>query len=325
MQPHILCAKLQELQVDPYMILWILDFLLKREQFVRVDNSTSPVMLTSTGAPKGTVISPILFSLYTNDLTGSDSVSMAVKFADDTALVDTSNSHTHFEEEAVNLQQWCDEHFLQINVRKTKELLIDFRRKVDPVPQLTLNREAVERVSSYKYLGTIIDSRLTFNDNTQTIFKKCQQWIYVLRRLRLLGIAPPILRSFYVCHIESLITFSLLAWYQGLSETNKAKLRRVITLGSKLCGEQCSTLQWLYDQRMAKKASNIARHSTHNLSTCFQILPSGRRYAAPVFKTNRGRTSFIPSAIRLLNKHNPHYPPFTPALGRTGPVVCVLY
>lgn len=98
MQPHILCTKLQELQVDPHMILWILDFLLKREQFVRVNSSTSPVMLTSTGAPQGTVISPVQFSLYTNNLRGSDSVSMAVKFADDTALVDTSNSPAHFEE-----------------------------------------------------------------------------------------------------------------------------------------------------------------------------------------------------------------------------------
>eukprot|EP00064_Thunnus_orientalis_P017815 superscaffoldBa00003888_g17901 len=198
-KPHILCAILQELQVDPHMILWILDFLLKR-QFVRVNSSTSPVMLTSTGPTQRT-------------------------------------------EEAKKLYQWCKEHVLQINMRKTKEPLIDFQRKADPVPQLTLNGEAVERVSSYKYLGTIINSDLFFNNNTQTIFKKCQQWIYLVRRLRHLNAVPPILRSFYICHIESLLTLSFLAWYEGLSETNKSKLRtnksklrRVITLGSKPSG-----------------------------------------------------------------------------------------
>lgn len=94
-----------------------------------------------------------------------------------------------------------------MNMRKTKELLIDFGRKAKPVPQLTLNGEVVERVSSYEYLGTTIDSGLTFNNNTQTIFKKCLQWY--------LDIAPPILRSFYLCYTESLLTFFFLAWYEG--------------------------------------------------------------------------------------------------------------
>ena len=193
MQPHILCTKLKDLQVDPHTILWIMDFLLKREQFVKVNNSSSSVMITSTGAPQGTVISPVLFSLYTNNLRGSDSASMAVKFADDTALVDTSNNPAHFEEEAKKLHQWCEEHYLQLNVKKTKELLISSRRRddLDPVPQLTLGGEVVERVSSYKYLGTTIDSGLTFNDNTQAIFAKCQQRTYLLRRLRYMDVAPP--------------------------------------------------------------------------------------------------------------------------------------
>ena len=193
MQPHILCTKLKELQVDPHMILWIMDFLLKREQYVKVNTSSSSVLTTSTGAPQGTVISPVLFSIYTNNLRGSDSASMAVKFADDTALVDTSNSPAHFEEEAKKLHQWCEEHYLQLNVKKTKELLISprWRDDVDPVPQLTLSGEVVERVGSYKYLGTIIDSGLTFNDNTQAIYSKCQQRTYLLRRLRYMDCPSP--------------------------------------------------------------------------------------------------------------------------------------
>ena len=308
MQPHILGTKLQQLQVDPHTILWILDFLLKREQFVKVNNTASNIMLTSTGAPQGTVISPALFSIYTNELRGSNSASMAVKFADDTALVDTSNSPTHFEREVKFLQKWCEEHFLQINVKKTKELLIDFRRKADPVPQLTLNNEVVERVDNYKYLGTIIDNGLNFNKNTDSIYKKCHQRTYLLRRLRNLDVTSRILRNFYSCHIESLLTFTFLAWYGGLSVTNKDKLRRMVSLGTKLCGTQCSDLQEIYDERVVRKAGKIARDSTHNLNTCFRVLPLGRRYAAPthpVFISDRGGNSFIPSAIRLLNKHDP--------------------
>lgn len=118
-------------KVDPHMILWILDFLLKRDQFARVNSCTSPVMLTSTGSPQGTVISPVLFLLCTNNLKGLDRVSMAVKFADDIALVDTSNSPVHFEKEAKELYQRCEEHFFWINVRKKKAG--GGRRKADPV------------------------------------------------------------------------------------------------------------------------------------------------------------------------------------------------
>ncbi len=80
-------------------------------------------------------------------------MSMAVKFADNIALINTSNSIDHFEREVKHLHQWCEEHFLWINMRKTKELLIDFRRKAEPVPSLVLNEEIVERVSSYKTSG----------------------------------------------------------------------------------------------------------------------------------------------------------------------------
>ncbi len=63
-------------------------------------------------------------------------MSMAVKFADNIALIDTSNSIDHFEREVKHLHQWCEEHFFQINMRKTKELLIDIIRKAEPVPPL---------------------------------------------------------------------------------------------------------------------------------------------------------------------------------------------
>lgn len=111
----------------------------------------------ATSAPQGTLISPVLFPLHTNDLRASASVNMVV-FADDTAFVYTSNSPAHFEEEAKKLHQWCKEHFLQINVRKTKELLIDLWRKAAPAPQLTINTEDLDRVSSYTCLRTAIDS-----------------------------------------------------------------------------------------------------------------------------------------------------------------------
>ena len=56
---------------------------------------------------------------------------------------------------------WCTENYLEINVNKTKELVIYFRKRGTPIPALTINGRPIERVSEYKYLGTVIDDKLS--------------------------------------------------------------------------------------------------------------------------------------------------------------------
>lgn len=81
----------------------------------------------------------------------------------------------------------------------------------------------MKKGNGYRYLGTIIDSRLTDN-YTQIIFKNCQEQVYLLWKLKHLEVASPTVHSYFICHIESFLTFSFLAWYGGLSEINKSKL-----------------------------------------------------------------------------------------------------
>jgi hypothetical protein len=63
-------------------------------------------------------------------------------------------------------------------------MIIDFRKAPTPVPDLFIEGVKVERVTEYKYLGTVIDEKLNFNSNTQSIHKKCQSRIYLLQKLR---------------------------------------------------------------------------------------------------------------------------------------------
>ena len=66
-QPHLLMLKLDRLGVDPNLILWINSYLTKRIQFVKLNGKYSKKITTFTGAPQGCVLSPFLFTLYTND------------------------------------------------------------------------------------------------------------------------------------------------------------------------------------------------------------------------------------------------------------------
>ena len=86
-----------------------------------------------------------------------------------------------------------------MNVRKTKDLIVDFRAKPDMIPDLLIDRTKVERVEEYKYLGMIVDSKLSFDANTQAIYKKkCQLRLYCLQKLRSISVRVGIFLEIFI-------------------------------------------------------------------------------------------------------------------------------
>ncbi len=128
--PATLVAKLQTLGLNRSLCSWILDFLTGRSQVVRMGNNTSSPLILNTGAPQGCVLSPILYSLYTHDCTATHSSNVIVKFADDTTVIGliTDNDETAYTEEVSTLTKWCQENHLSLNIAKTNELVVDYRR-----------------------------------------------------------------------------------------------------------------------------------------------------------------------------------------------------
>jgi len=300
-QPHLLALKLLKLDVDPKLILWIVDFLVNRSQSVCFQQALSSSRNTSVGSPQGTCISPVIFTLYTNDCRGTDS-SFLIKYSDDTALQDLSNTHSTYVDEVSKFCNWCKDNYLDMNIKKTKELVIDFRRKATVIPDLYIEGVKVERVNEYKYLGTVIDHKLNFDANTNVIHKKCQSRLYCLQKLRSLNVNKNVLCSFYRCFLESVLTFGLMCWYGGLSVKNKNVLDRVVNVSGRVIGEKQESLSKLYERRVVRKAGAIARDSGHVLAHYYNLLPSGRRYRVQKVSTVRARNSFINRSIEFLNK-----------------------
>ena len=114
-------------------------------------------------------MSPVLFTLYTNDCKGNDTTHLLNIYPDDSAIEDLSNSDTSYVQEVERFTTWCEENHLDLNVGKTKEMGIDFRKSSAVVPDLFINGVKVERVTEYKYLGTVLDNKLNFNANTVTV------------------------------------------------------------------------------------------------------------------------------------------------------------
>ena len=125
----------------------------------------------SIGSPQGTVLSPIFFTLYANDCTGADITSI-IKYSDDSATEDLSNSDSVYFAEFERFSKWCRDNSLDSNVKKTKEMLTDFRKAPTVIPDLFTDGVKVERVNEYNYLGTVLDNKLNFNKNNDFIHKR---------------------------------------------------------------------------------------------------------------------------------------------------------
>lgn len=97
--------------------------------------------------------SPFLYSLYTDDCTPCHDTNIIIKFADDSTVVGliTRGNEYAYREEVQKLMVWCTGDNLSLYIKKTKELIIDFRKKQDV--HTPLYKEKVERVSSFKFLG----------------------------------------------------------------------------------------------------------------------------------------------------------------------------
>ena len=139
----------------------------------------------NSGAPQGCVLSHILFSVYTNEVVSTSALLTLVKFADDMALVahlQDQNSLTEYFLQLDLLNSWFKESFLDLNVSKTRELVSDSRKEKEPFVSVTADQQFIKVVSSFEYLGIVVDSKLCFNDNIVYLYKKALQ--HLLRKLQ---------------------------------------------------------------------------------------------------------------------------------------------
>ena len=304
-----LSSRLSDLKVHSAVILWIEEFLHNRPQKVKVNDFMSDSLVVNTGVPQGCILSPILFSVYTSEMKCNTEHLTLVKYADDMALVarltnaQSLNAYINY---VAELTSWFEDSHLLLNITKTKEMCLDSNRKnklsnflFKPV---TIKGQEVEQVSSFKYLGTVLDQSLTFTEHMDCIYKKAQQRLFLLRKLRSFEVSQCTLNRVYQSLIESVLTFNIVSWFENLTVKNKTKLSKVVKLGSKITGCKQTQLSHHYERAVKRLSNKILDDCSHPLHHCFQLLPSGQRYRVPCAKKNIYKKSFVPVTIKYLNQ-----------------------
>ena len=302
-QPHFLMQKLNNMSVHPKLILWLNEFLTNRVQYVKFLDCKSTEKPTNTGAPQGCVLSPLLFTLYTSDCRCVSECCKLIKYADDTALVGCcTNDDKLYRDEVTHFAEWCELNYLELNVSKTKQMIVDFRKSPSVDNILYINDTIVENVTVYKYLGSLIDNKLAFSENVDNVYKKIIKRVYFVRQLYRLDINSKIIEMFYNAVIQSVISFSITCWYGNCTNECKDKITKVINMCRRF-GIDNASLKEIYIKYSKIRYHTIIKDCHHPLHNNYQLLPSGRRYKSINCRTSRYLNSFVPSSIRSLNDH----------------------
>ncbi|KAL0148310.1 hypothetical protein M9458_056372 [Cirrhinus mrigala] len=270
--PTLLQTKLNHLSVPSSVSQWITSFLMVRQQLVRMGTLMSSSRTTNTGAPQGCVLSPLLFSLYTNDCTSKDPSVKLLKFPDDTTLI--------------SLIQDGEESAYREEVEQLAVCIMD---------------STVAAVETFKFLGSIISRDLKWDTHIDSIAKKPQQRLHFLRQLRKFNLPQELLKQFYTAVIESVLCTSVTVWFGAATKLDTRRLQRMVRTTERIIGAPLPTLQELYTSRVRKRAQKITLDPSHLCYPLFELLPSGQRYKATNTRTARHKNSFFPRAIYFMN------------------------
>ena len=218
---EILLRKLNHYGIRGIALDLLKDYLSNRKQFTRVNNVNSTELLIEVGVPQGSVLGPLLFLIYINDLPFT-SFLLTKLYADDTCFIFSASSLIELQiivnREMMKIQEWMSANKLSINYSKTNFMLIHRNRESEPF-ELFINNHRIERVQCIDYLGMKID-KLSWKNHIKYIEGKLSSACGAIYRLRN-RVDQACLRSFYFAHIYFHLQYSILAWHNTLKQNLK--------------------------------------------------------------------------------------------------------
>ena len=187
--------KLSNLGFSSSAVQWFNAYLSDRTQSIKVDNVLSDPLPIQYGVPQGSILGPLLFIIYINNISSVVNYCRVQLYADDTLLYVSSPSvnviESKLSEDLERIITWLNGNYLFLNYEKTKVMLVGTHQRLSKVTNFTIRamdaddqQITLERVYVFKYLGVILDPALTWNDHIDYVAKKISSRLGLLRRSR---------------------------------------------------------------------------------------------------------------------------------------------
>ena len=304
-----LLFKLSDLGFSGETLRWFSSFLTNRQQCVRVNGSSSDTQCLISGIPQGTVLGPLLFLIFINDLPKAMTNNCPI-FADDTSAYTTGKNITTttvaLSLDVTAASSWADIWGMLFNAEKSEHMMICGRRLkgVAPQPSVSMAGIPIPQVKIHKHLGVIFNDTLTWSNHIDKVYERCAQRVGILRRLRR-TFPSRALRRIYVGAVLPIMEYACPVWSGG-------PVAKLIHLHESFCRRNQTslpplqkrfdfhTLVLFYKMRKNLTPSYLSSLMPSPLSTSgyqFRREP----YPIPAVSKISSLASFVPRAIILWN------------------------
>src|SRR6218665_107548 len=191
-----LFKKLEHCGIRGLALTWLKSYLTDRFQQVYYAKKISNLVPITCGVPQGSILGPLLFLIYINDIANCTTNLLFYLFADDTSVFITGEKdQTLFENmncELPNISNWFNANFLSLSPNKSNYIIFTSPRNKlpeDPNKSIILTNIAIKRVSNVKFLGVIIDEHLTWKSHINLVKHKAAKMIGIIKRLKALPLS----------------------------------------------------------------------------------------------------------------------------------------
>ena len=215
----ILLHKLSYYVIRGTSLNWFTSYLSNRSQYTRISCSSSATNTVTCGVPQGSLLGPLLFSLYINDICYSSTSLSFILFADDTNVFYSGENATlvsiinTINIELGNVATWLQANRLSLNLNKCNFMI--FRKKSNISSpsncQVRINTVPIKQVSHTKFLGVFLDNSLTWKFHIKEIEKKVSKSIGIISRLKFI-LPCNILRTLYCSLILPHLSYCNIVW-----------------------------------------------------------------------------------------------------------------
>lgn len=220
--PHKrLLSKIRKLQLNDQITTWIENFLSNRYQRVIINEFSSSTTRVLSGVPQGSVLGPLLFLVYINDIAANIGSTIRL-FADDCVVYRQITSHDDvhaLQADLIKLTEWCHRWQMEINVEKTKHISFSTLANT-PRNSYTIDNLQIEQVDCFKYLGVFFTSDLAWDTHVEYITKKAFKKLGLLKRRLSLANAET-KKHAYTSLIRTSLEYASIIWHPNSSTLNK--------------------------------------------------------------------------------------------------------
>ena len=195
--------------------LWFKNYLSSRCHFVNLDSVSSSLLPVVSGVPQGSVLGPLLFLIYVNDIPDSIFSCSPYQFADDTKIlksIQSSNDSMKLQRDIDSLSEWCKKWFLTLNEDKCAAIHFSLSSINNLQSTYQINNTTVRYLSSHRDLGLMVEGNLSWSKHYNFIICKAYCSLHFIRRIIPISTSISLKKKLYLSLVRSHLTYCSQIW-----------------------------------------------------------------------------------------------------------------